>query len=149
MLTHDEATPHTPLTIQLAEIIGQLQHLIDLSESASGRNIYDPLIVDLSGGTSQTFALPAESHTVETVTLSSDTAATVRLYRVDQRSGPAGTLIGQATLPAAGPGITLRLNCPIPPSAASLKVTTSVAVTNGACVVTLARLSSGRYPDVG
>ena len=148
-MIRDEATPHTPLTIQLAEIIGQLQHLIDLSESACGRNIYDPLVIDLSAGTSQTVALPSESHTVETVTLSSDTAATVKLYRVEPRSYPVGTLIGQVYVPAGASGVAVRLNCPVRPVAASLKITTSATVTNGACVVTLRRERPGGYPDVG
>ena len=148
-MSHDEATPHIPLTIQLAEIIGQLQHLIDLSEAASGRNIYDPLVVDLSVALSQTVPLPSESHTLVGVTLSSDTAATVQLYRIDPYAGPSGKLIGQAYLPAAAVAVYVRLDCPVSPTAASLKVVTSAAIVHGAAVVTLAQLRSGRYPNVG
>lgn len=148
-MIRDEATPHTLLTIQLAEIIGQLQHLIDLSEAASGRNIYDPLVIDLSVALSQTVPLPSESHTIVGVTLSSDTAATIKLFLVEPRSYPVGTLIGQVYIPAGASGVAVRLNCPVRPVAAWLKITTSAAVVNGACVVTLRRERPGGYPDVG
>lgn len=142
----DPLALHVP--VQLAELIGQLQHLIDLAEAQTGRNVYDPLVVDLHTATSQTINLPAEAHQIETVQVSSDTACIVKLYRVDQVSGPAGKLIGQLYIPAGG-AAPLDLNCPIPPTSCQLLVTTSAAVANGAAVVTLARTRTGGYPYAG
>ena len=141
-------SPHDPtqMPVELAEMIGQLQHIIDLQEALIGRNVYDPLVIDLHIATSQIFNLPAEAHQIETVQVSSDTAVTVKVYRVDQYSGPSGKLIGQVYIPAASAAPPLQLNCPIPPTQCQLLITTSAAVTTGACVVTLARSRSGGFP---
>lgn len=144
-------SPHDPtqMPVQLAELIGQLQHVIDLFEIQIGRNVYDPLVIDLSKGTSQTIYLPAEAHQLETVQVSGDTAATVKLYRIDQYSGPSGKLIGQVFMPANSVAPPLAINCPVPPTQCQLLITTSAAVVNGACVVTLARSRNGGFPYAG
>ncbi len=142
---------HDPARIveELAELIGQMQHFIDLQEALIGRNPYDPLVVDLSKGTSQTIYLPAEAHQLELVQVSGDTAATIKLFRLDERSGLSGKLIGQVYMPANSVAPPLALNCPIPPEACQLIITTSAPVVNGACVITLCRTRPGGYPYAG
>ena len=142
------ASAHDPAQIatELAALVGQVQHLIDLAELSVGRNVYDPLVVDLSAGTSQTIFLPSEAHQIETVQVSSDTAATIQLYRIDQYSGTSGKLIGQIYTIAGATGVPLQLNCPIPPTSCQLKIVTSVAIAHGAAVVVLARSRSGGFP---
>lgn len=134
---------------QLAELIGQTQHLIELNEALIGRNPYDPLVVDLSKGTSQTVFLPAEACQIEQIQVSGDTAATIKFFRVTEASGPTGKLIGQVYLPANNVAPPLQLNCPVPPEGCSLIVSTSGAIVNGSCVVTLARTRPGGYPYAG
>lgn len=142
---------HMPATAeQGAEIIGQLQRMIDLLDASSGRNPYTPIVVDLSKGQSQTIDLPAEAHQIEAMQVSGDTAATVKVFL--QHSGilqAAGQLIGQVYSPASSVAPPLILNCPVPPLRAALTITTSVAMTNGALVITLARVRPGGYPYAG
>lgn len=144
---------HDPSRIAegIAELVGQTQHLIELQEALIGRNVYDPIIVDLSTATSQTFTLPPEAHQLELVTISSDTAATVKLFRQGpDLFGSAGKLIGQVYVAANQPASTVALNAPVPPSNANnLIVTTSVAIAHGALVIVLARTRPGGYPYAG
>lgn len=142
---------HDPTRIaeELAELIGQMQHLIELQEALIGRNPYDPLIVDLSKGVSQTIYLPAEAHQLELAQVSGDTACTIKFLRVSERSGPAGQLIGQVYMSATSVAPPLQLNCPIPPEGCQLIITTSAPVVNGACVITLCRTRPGGYPYAG
>ena len=139
----------TRMPEELAELIGQMQHLIELLEAQVGRSPYDPIVIDLSVAASQTINLPAEAHQLELAQLSGDTAVTVQFFRLDQQSGPNGKLIGQVFLPANSAAPPLALNCPIPPTSCQLKVVTSAAVTKGACVVTLARTRPGGFPYAG
>lgn len=134
---------------QLAELIGQTQHLIELQEALIGRNPYMPLIVDLSKGTSQEIYLPAEAHQIETIQVSGDTAATIRFFLVTDAAGPAGKVIGQIYMPAQSVAPPLVINCPVPPEACQLIIATSAAITNGSCTITLARTRPGGYPYAG
>lgn len=146
-----QARSHAPATAeQMAELIGQIQHLIELEEALIGRNPYTPLVVDLSKGTSQTVNLPAEGHQIETLQVSGDTGVTVKIFLQHQgvlSSG--GQLIGQVYMPANSVAPPLVLNCAVPPTGATLLITTSGAVVNGSCVVTLARTRPGGYPYAG
>lgn len=138
---------------QLAELIGQTQHLIELQEALVGRNPYAPIVVDLHVGTSQIVNLPAEACQIEQVQVSGDTAVTTKFFLVSDISGPAGKLIGQIYMPANAPVPALALNCPVTPGgnpgSNTLIITTSAAIANGSCVITLARTRPGGYPYAG
>lgn len=138
---------------QLAELIGQTQHLIELQEALIGRNPYPPIVVDLSKGTSQTINLPAEACQIEQIQVSGDTASTTKFFLVSDVYGPTGRLIGQIYMPANAPVPALALNCPVAPGgnqgSNTLIITTSAAIVNGSCVITLSRTRPGGYPYVG
>lgn len=149
----DTASVHDPLGVhlpmQLAEQIGQLQHIIELLEATAGPNHYDPIPVDLAGLTAATVNLPAEACELVQATISTSVAATFKLYRVagnaGDLNGPAGKLVGQVYIPAGG-NAPLPLDCPIPPGGCQLIITASAAVTIGAVTLVLRRVRSGGYP---
>lgn len=149
-----EASPFNlfRLSEQMAELIGQTQHLIDLQETMIGRNVYTPLVVDLHVGTSQVINLPVESHQIELAQVSGDTAVTTKFFLVDGAGerGPSGVLIAQIYMPINQPCPPLAINCPVRPGPNNqLIITTSAAVANGSCVITLARTRPGGFPYAG
>ena len=142
------ASAHDPAQIpaMLASIIGQLQHLIDLAELAQDQSPYDPIVVDLSTSQSITVHLPNEAHTVAQLHITTSTAATIQIYRVDQRSGPSGQLIGALVIPANGASGDITLNAPMPPTGAQLLITSSAAITTGFATIRLLPARLGGYP---
>lgn len=137
---------------QLAELIGQTQHLIELQEALVGRNPYAPIVVNLAAGTSQTVNLPAEGHQIEMAQVSGDTASTIKFFLLDGAGerGTGGTLIAQVYLPAQNVAPPLSINCPVRPGNNNqLLITTSGSIVNGSCTITLARTRPGGYPYAG
>lgn len=133
---------------QLAEIIGQLQHVLDLADQRIGRPRYLPLIVALDGLTATTEMLPAEAHTLAAVQVSTDTAAILTLTLNDPHAPGGARQIARVVCPV---GVTapIPLDVAVPPSGCTLGIAASAAPAHASLHILLQPQLPGGYPYAG
>lgn len=157
MAGHAEMSTSDPMGlhigVQLAEMIGQLQRVIDLLEIAADPTPYDPIVIDLTtnggGNTPWIVNLPAEAHQLAYIHLTTETTTTFKLYLIGpDANGPAGKLIGWFRVDAAsamGSGIALGVK--VPAGGYQLQLVSSATIAGaGGAFIRLGRASQGGYP---
>lgn len=138
---------------QLAELIGQVQSLLDLARFSVGRPPYPPTVATLDTLTAATVTLPAEAHTIEAVQLSTDTATVCTVTLNDPHAPGGGRVIARIVAPV---GVTapIPVNCAVPPirnsnNGGTLSLTLAPAPAHGSLHVLLTPQAPGGYPYAG
>lgn len=133
---------------QLAEIIGQLQHVIDLIALLGGHPHYLPLIATLDGATADTLYLPSAAHTLAGVQVSTDTATILSLSLLDPHQ-PGGSVQVARIIAPVGVSGWVPLEVSVPPSSCQLALAASVAPAHASVHVLLRPQIPGGYPYAG
>lgn len=134
---------------QLAALIGQLQHLIDLMECRFGRPRYLPVVMDVSGRVTNVFNPPSGVMRLDSVVLSTDTPIPSFAIALSAPSFPGGTYnVFQGSAPA-GIAPSLPLNVLLPPDCTGVVVNLSAGPTHGYFVFMFSSVIPGGYPYVG
>lgn len=135
---------------QLAEIIGQLQHVLDLAGTVPqvGRPSYPPQVVTLDALTTVDLLLPAGPLCIDALQVSSDTAFTLTAALLD-KTRPGGSLVVARVVVPVGVAPVLPLFVDVPPAPCVLRFTASVAPAACALHVLLRPTLPGGYPYVG
>lgn len=138
---------------QLAEIIGQLQHLITLAEYAVGRPALalPPVPFSIASGvTSETIDPPIAPCTLVAALLGMDGANSLSVtISILSPSLPGGSkIIGQGRL-NENASLSLTLNAFIPPDCTGIVITPQSGAANWAGTLTFRPVIPGGYPYVG
>lgn len=141
-------TPEAKANEQLAEMIGQLQHMVDLLEIAFGRPKFPPLVETMDGQTTVTDYLPDMAHTIASIQVSTDTACTITATLLN-RYAPGGKQVIARVVCPIGVTPSLPLDVPVPPADCQIQLTASASPTHCSVILQLQPQIPGGYPYAG